>query len=194
MLLLLIIVGFVLLSLWAQFRVGIRDVSISDVFAFSASNTNKYAAAGNNQTDVFYSSVRLISMKDMGTISGTESLQAFALFCGSIFVPYSSLPPLANWSTYLLSSFNALGGGLIFSYFYVYLSYFGVILIAYYVSIVFRKIRESTNFYMLFYGLLVSCTVIGWFAYGPITLFKLCLLGTCYIFGLKTITTRFVKP
>jgi hypothetical protein len=193
-LLVFIVAGFTFLGFWAQYRMGIRGISLSDIYNFGANYNNKYAAEGNNQTDVFYASVRLISLKDMGLISGPESLQAFALFWGSIFVPYSILPPLANLSMYLISSFSTLGGGLIFSYFYVYLSYFGVILIAYYVSTIFRKLRQSTNLYMLFYGILACCTVIGWFAYGPITLFKLCLLGTCYVFVLRMISKRFVKP
>jgi hypothetical protein len=193
-LLLLIVVGFTLSSFWAIYRVGGRKIDIAQLYSFGASYKDKYSAAGNNQTDVFYASVRLITMKDMGLISGSESLEAFGLFWASIFVPNSALPPLANLATYLLSSFNSLGGGLVFAYFYVFLSYFGVVLIAYYVSIIFRKVRESTNLYMLFYCLLVSCTVIVWFAYGPITLFKLCLLGTCYIFGLKMLSERFVKP
>ena len=183
---LVLVVGFVFFALFGYLRAAknLTSINLADAFAIGSSYRDKYVAASSNQTDVFYASVRIITMVDTGIITTLERIWAFALFCVSIFVPYSILPPLANLSNYKLDVYNSLGGGLIFAYFYTYLSYGGIILAGYLVNKVWDNLRTSESLYTLVYSILVFATMNGWFAYNPITLFKLCLWAVFYIFAM----------
>jgi hypothetical protein len=191
----LMLLGFTMLSIWAQVRVGLSlaKIDLGQVFTTTTTLRDKYEAVGNNQTDVFYASVRIISLRDMGFLNFGTGITAFLFFVCSLLIPSNMLPPIANLAIYMLGSYNALGGGMIFAYFYGFFSYFGVILIAWYISFVFTRVRTSTNLYMLCYGILAMCTVITWFAYGPVTLFKLCILGTAYIAVMNTLSPKLVN-
>ena len=70
------------------------------------------------------------------------------------------------------------GGGLISAFFYVFLGHIGVIFIGYVIAkILSIGVRSKNTFKNLFF-ILAYTTMPRWFAYYPITLFKLALLGS----------------
>lgn len=142
--------------------------------------TNDSMIILSQEGDVFYATNRLISMVDENIFSFTERIKAFMYFIISIIVPYSYLPEIANLASFKSSIYNVGGGGLVFGPFYVYLSYLGIVLIAYIVSFILshigsRKIRSSAFFDI--YTIFAFITFPRWFAYSPIVLFKLCIYG-----------------
>lgn len=194
-----ILVFFVFLVFWAFVRVGRADAffslgldGIQDIFGLGVSD-NRYTMQGGHHTDIFYASTRIISMTDIGVINFGDRIYAFFLFVISVFVPYSVLPPIANLASYMVGDYSSLGGGMVFAYFYTFLSYFGVILIAYIINVVWNKLRTSTNKYTLIYCILVFAMMNGWVAYNPITLFKLCLWGVMYVYFLDVVTANLIK-
>ncbi|MBL7719750.1 MAG: hypothetical protein JNL72_12985 [Flavipsychrobacter sp.] len=194
-LLVLAIVGFAFFSFWGQFRSNpsLANLSLAEMFDFSIKHKDKYTAMGNNQTDVFYASVRIVTMVDVGMIDAAKRIQSLGLFFLSVVVPYSKLPPLANLSSYRLDTYNSLGGGLIFAYFYTYLSYFGIVLVARYITFLWDLMRTSKRKYVLAYVILVYATINTWLAYHPITMIKLCVWGVVYIYVLDIVGGWLVK-
>ena len=195
-----ILMFFVFLIFWGFVRVGRADIffsltldNLQDVLGLSASGSNRHSMQGGHHTDIFYASTRIIAMTDVGIISFSDRIYAFYLFIISVFVPYSVLPPIANLASYLVGDYVSLGGGMMFAYFYTFLSYFGVILAAYIVNVVWNKLRTSYNKYMLIYCILAFAMMNGWFAYNPITLFKLCLWGVMYAYFLDVVTANLIK-
>lgn len=179
-LLLLLFVGLEFVTIWGSVR-SEQAVSFDISNVIGANMQGRYTVTGSNQTDVFYSAVRMISMADLGIIDIQEQISAFLYFLAAIFVPFSMLPPIANLSRYMMLDYGTLGGGLIFGYFYVWFSYAGVIFIAFYISWIWKKLTTTYRQNVLIYGILAFSSIGGWYAYTPITLFKYCLWGMIYM-------------
>lgn len=191
---------FVFLIFWSFVRAGQTHAffalgfdNIEQIFGLSSAGAKNDSMQGGHFTDIFYSSTRIISMTDVGVITFGDRIYAFYLFVISIFVPYSMLPPIANLASYMVDDYMTLGGGMAFAYFYTFLSYFGVILFAYIVSVIWNKLRTATSKYTLTYCILAFAMMSIWFAYNPITLFKLALWGVAYIYILDVITANLIK-
>lgn len=148
----------------------------------------------SQEGDVFYSTNRIISMVEKNIISTSERLFAFFYFILSIILPYSMLPDLANLPRYKIDEFGSGGGELIFTPFYVYMSYIGVILIAFYIAKILRSvsINNSFNFWNI-YCVFVFITLPRWYAYSPITMFKLSLYGALICVVIVYLNKFFVK-
>jgi hypothetical protein len=195
-----LVVGFLFMTFWGFVRSGqaaaffsVADGGLANVLGLTSSITDSYAIKGGHYTDIYYASVRIVGMTDIGAIDFGDRVYAFSLFVASIFVPYSILPPIANLASYMVGEYMTLGGGLAFAYFYTFLSYFGVILLGFLVNIPWNKLRTSSNKYVLVYCILVFAFMNGWFAYNPITLFKLCLWGAGYVYFLDVLTANLIK-
>lgn len=184
--------GLELVFIWGSVRAN-QAVSFNIGDVIGASMHDRYTVTGSNQTDVFYSAVRLISMADMGIISAGEQVAAFFYFLAAIVVPFSMLPPIANLAKYMTLDYGSLGGGLIFGYFYVWFSYAGVAFIAYYINLVWRRLTTTSNQTILAYCVLAFSSIGGWYVYTPITLFKYCVWGMIYI-ALMSLIHRAVSP
>lgn len=198
---LLILLGFVFMTFWnfvrsghtAAFFSAAEGGGLGAIFGVTSSAADKYTMQGGHYTDIFYATSRILAMTDTGVIDLGDRVYAFALFIASIAVPYSILPPIANLASYLVGDYMTLGGGMAFAYFYTFLSYFGVILLAFLINLAWNKLRGSKNKYALVYCILVFAFMNGWFAYNPITLFKLCLWGAGYIFFMDVLTANLTR-
>jgi hypothetical protein len=196
----LIVFVFLFMVFWGFLRAGhtaaffsLGEGGIGSALGLSSSLGNKYEMQGGHYTDIFHASVRIISMTDLGIINLGDRIYAFALFVASVFVPYSMLPPISNLASYLRGDYTSLGGGMAFAYFYTFLSYFGVILLGYIGNVIWNKLRSSSNKYTLIYCILVFAMMNGWFAYNPITMFKLCLWGAMYAYFMDVLTANLIK-
>ncbi|NLJ82742.1 MAG: oligosaccharide repeat unit polymerase [Bacteroidales bacterium] len=153
----------------------------------------------SQEADVLYATNRLVSMVDERIINTIDRFKAFFYFILSIILPYSYLPDIANLASYKRFDYNVGGGGLIFGWFYVYLSYIGVILIAFYISKILSKIglnNEKGISFINIYAVFVFMTMPRWFAYSPITMFKLSLYGAsiCFlVIGLDNMIKKYIS-
>lgn len=171
--------------------------SIDEVFIIIRDNINLagYTFLGN-QIDVYYSSTRLFGLIDIGVINSLDRIQIFFYNIIAFVSPYSLLPTKANLALFLQDQYSAGGGGLLPLFFYVYLSYFGVILIAIVIGLLFRKIIIKTNLssnYFLIYITMILATYPRWYAYSSNVFYKFCLYSIILLFILNVVIKIFYK-
>lgn len=191
-----IILGLAIFSAFSHIRSNPLLLTNFDLKAIVLGNSNAPIEA-SNQGDVFHSTVRMMAMVDTGIIGFFERIYAFILFLMSSVIPFSRLPALANLASYKANMFSTGGGGLIFGYFYVWFSLPGIVLIAYLLNKVLTVFLRSSHQVGLMYAILVLCTFPRWFAYIPINLIKLCLVGAVYYFfimALHNSIINIIKP
>ena len=179
----LLSVAFVLMTLWGIVRAeGNMDVVLT------ANNLTE----NGNAMDVFYSSMRINYLIDRGILGFEERIYSGLLFIISIVMPYSSLPALANLSSYMQLDYRCGGGGLIPTFFYTWGGYFGIVLIALFISTCLnRSNRANFSPYWRFYSILLVAMIPRWFAYYPIHLFKYCLYGTIIFIAFNIIFKKY---
>lgn len=150
------------------------DVGFSKMVQLVMQNlsTTSYLLLANH-IDIYYSSARLYGFIQENIITFGERLYSLVLNIAAIVVPYDKLPAIANLAAFKQSSYPAGGGGLISAYFYVFLSYPGVIFIGLMFSLLIRKIIYHTTTYLLLYSIMVFTTYPRWFGYNPNALFKM---------------------
>lgn len=144
----------------------------------------------SNQGDVWYASARLIGLVQDGIISFEDRIYSFLNWIMSLLLPGRFVDPIANLANYLSDIYTTGGGGLISAYFYTWLSYPGVILIGLFISTILNKAYISKNNYLILYSIMVFITFPRWFAYNPITMFKLCLYILPVFFLYKNVKLR----
>lgn len=146
-----------------------------------------------NQSNVYYSSNRLVGMVNNGAISYWDRLGSFSYNLVAPIVPFGRLPEIANLAGLKKDLYPAGGGGLISVYFWVFLSYPGVILIGLYIGNLFRKIRKTRSTYFILYLIMALSTYPRWIGYNPITLFKLSLYVIPFYFLMRYVVEMVFK-
>lgn len=148
----------------------------------------------SQEGDVNYGSFRMVGLAEEGILSVQERLKAFGYFFISIFVPYSQLPSSANLSANLQNLYPSGGGGLISGYFYVYFSYIGVALIAFWLAKILSKVAKLHGSSIIYiYTIYAITTFPRWFAYNPIVLFKLTFWGVLFTSLMNSLYNHFCK-
>ncbi len=131
-----------------------------------------------NQVDVFYASTRLFGMCDIGEFTPEKRVQIFIYNILAFVVPYSKLPEIANIVLFKADEYHSGGGALIIAYFYVFLSYYGVVLIALVLGLIFRRVikkPENTPQNLLVYIIIVLSIYITWYGYSSNNIYKFCV-------------------
>lgn len=131
----------------------------------------------NNQTNVFYNGAAFVGLVQDNLFDITFRIKSFFYFILSLFVPSKYIPKEYNlWSAGRSLGVNYGGGGLISSIIYVWLGIVGVILIADFFAKIFNNYnKNSSKEYAFIYIFMLLSTFPRWFAYSPITAFKLCV-------------------
>jgi hypothetical protein len=197
------------ISLFRLLRYSILPILFFLLFGFFRASPNSsileivsilkenYQFAGftffGNQIDVFYSSTRLFGLIDLNVISFIDRIYIFLFNFFAIIVPYSFLPEKANMAAYLQDVYTAGGGGFLPMFFYVYLSYFGVLFIGIIIGLFVRKainISSSTSSYWVIYLVMLLSTYPRWYAYSSNVVYKFCFYSIfiLWLFN-KLITT-----
>ncbi|MBW8327115.1 MAG: hypothetical protein K0M50_20290 [Prolixibacteraceae bacterium] len=127
-----------------------------------------------NQGDVAHASARMIGLIDIGILDFENRISSLFYYIISIFTKGYTFSDLGSLALYKKEIYQSGGGGLMPVYFFVWLSYWGVILAGYIVSKIVNIFITSNNSYLLLYAALVISTYPRWLAYDPITMFKLC--------------------
>jgi len=141
----------------------------------------------SNQGDVAQASARLIGLIEINILDYTNRFFSFISSIASIFTPGITISELGKLSSYKMEMYKSGGGGLMPVYFFVWLSYPGVILSGLIVSKIINIFLFTKNNYLLVYACLVMSTYPRWLAYDPITMFKLC----GYVFPIYFIFNKF---
>lgn len=152
---------------------------------------NDYLSVFGNQMNVYYSSNRLVGMVDTEVISYWQRIETFAYNLIAPVVPYGRLPDIANLAGYKKDEFAAGGGALISVYFWVFLSYPGVVMIGTYFGWIMRKIKRSSSTYFGLYLIMVLSTYPTWLGYNPISMFKLSFYVIPFYFLIRHVFERF---
>lgn len=139
----------------------------------------------SNQGDVLQSSARMIGLIDVGLIPFYNRIFGSIIFIFSILIPPNFLPEFSNLSVFKQELYSSGGGGLISTYFYVWYSYLGPIIIAFYLSIILNGFFKTNNSYIKIYGLTILISFPRWFAYNPIQIVKFCLLPVLILFFIR---------
>jgi hypothetical protein len=173
------------------------NASFNEIITMLKDNINLagYSFFGN-QIDVFYSSTRLYGLIDMGIINYIDRLQILFYNFLAIVTPYSLLPTKANMALFLQDQYTAGGGGLLPIFFYVYISYFGVIIIGLILGLFIRKlvkkISNCSNYFLIYMTMLMS-TYPRWFAYSSNVIYKFCFYSVILFFITNSILYFFNK-
>jgi hypothetical protein len=129
----------------------------------------------SNEGDVIQSSARIVGLVETSNLTLVQRVISFISYLSSPVVPASLLPKYSNLATYKQDVYQSGGGGLISTYFYVWLGYIGPMLIACFISFVIIKLYEFKNRSIIIYGICVISTFPRWFSYNPIFLVKFCI-------------------
>lgn len=182
---LIMLVGMIFMAAFGAFRGN----ALNDFYQILLGSINSFSSDGQ-YAEVTYASLRVIYFVKEGIISTYERVYSFVLYLVSFAVPSSSLGGLGNLSSYLQSSYHTGGGGLVTAFFYVWLGWFGVILIGAFISKVLNTYSKTTNPLYLFYAVLVVANIPRWFAYYPVQLLKLCLWGMVFFYLVRMVQKR----
>lgn len=177
--------GFIIMHVFVAIRSNpllflSGNFTINDIFLFGDGNKE----LASNQGDAAQSSARFIGLIDVGVLSFSERIASLLYSILSIFTPGISFSELANLAAYKSDLYRSGGGGLLPVYFFVWLSYPGVVLSGFIISKAINIFITSTNNYLILFSGLVMCTFPRWLAYNPIIIFKLCIyvIPVYYIF------------
>lgn len=138
---------------------------------FFSENTDAYVVS--TSADIFYASMRILGMIDNGIINLEDRIVGFFLYLFNSFVFSDDLKLVVNLSTLLASSYPVGGGGLIHTYFYAWLGYFGVIFSAVFIGLILRRFHCKSNRFVQIYGFFILITFPRWWGYSPINFTKM---------------------
>ncbi|MFB2651856.1 hypothetical protein [Shewanella seohaensis] len=127
--------------------------------------------------DVYYASMRMLGMIDIGILDFETRIVSFFSFLFNVFLSFSPLKANANLAAFNSDVFPVGGGGLISAYFYVWLSYFGVILSSAFIGYSIKLFHGNSGVFIRIYGLMLLVTFPRWWGYTPINLTKLCVIA-----------------
>lgn len=184
---LLLIIGFVFISLYGMYRSSV-DTNLGN---FVSNNLNRVELSTGNSIDVYYASMRIFYLMEHNILTMHDRLLSGIYFLISIVMPYSALPSLANLSSYLQDVYWSGGGGLAPIFIFAMFGYIGVIIFSYWIAKcinVFIHRNSNESFYV--YSLFVISTTPRWFAYNPIIVIKFCLFGYLFYVLMKNIQRR----
>ena len=129
----------------------------------------------STEGDVIQSSARIVGLVQTNEISLPQRIISLFNYLMSPIALPSLLPDPNNLATYKQELFHSGGGGLISTFFFVWLGYFGPIIIAIIISFFIRKFYLFKNKFYIIYGICLLSMFPRWFSYNPIFLVKFCL-------------------
>jgi len=185
----IILIGFIVFFFFGAIRDN-PDKYFSD---FSQLLFDPYTIL-SNQGEVFYSSTLLIALVNEDVIDVFYRLKSLIGNIISLFMPSRFVFEEADIIWIASRRLGGTGGGgLLTSYFYLWLGPIGVFLIGNYISTIFNKLYYNTNKYFKYYSILVLSTAPRWYAYKPLALFKLSLYVVIVLFIFFLVDNQMLK-
>lgn len=139
----------------------------------------------SNSGDVYYASMRLLGLIDIGVLDIEYRTISFFSFIFNLPLSMSDFKNYSTLSSFKSDVYRTGGGGLISVYFYVWFGYIGVLLSGLAVGYVFKKFHSNGSLFFRIYGLSILITFPRWFPYSPIGFVKVSIiLAIIYYFSL----------
>ncbi|TWJ26354.1 hypothetical protein [Geobacter argillaceus] len=186
------IVGMVLVQAAGFLRDGKRAaMELFSLFSGTALLTN--------QGEVFYTTNIIVSALIDGVCGMKERMfSLFAALLQTILPPRIGLGSIGKPALYVwdLTGREAGGGGLISGFFYFWLDYFGVVLIAFFIAILTNKVINKPTSLLSLYIICLYSFYPRWLAYDPVNfMFRMPLYAICLYLLLKQfqMTMKLVK-
>lgn len=176
------IVGFILLSIMGNIR---NEGSIDSLIYNKRINNYGEEYVLSNQGDVVYSSAALHGLIDSKILTNSERLISFKEYTKRLILPSNYVDELGILARYTQIFTPTGGGGLISSYLFTWFSYLFIPLVYFSINIM-NKIMYRSKYSVLIVSI-VLVTVPRWYAYDPITLIKMPLYGSIFLFLLNMI-------
>ena len=165
---------------WGAFRsdvnMGFFKALVESIPGIGESG-NRLSFQTGTSAEVYYSSLRVIYMIEHGVLDFGLRIQSLLYFFISAIVPYSMLPDIANLSSYMQTTYWSGGGGLGPVFFYAFGGWLGVFLFSLFISYSMNLFQKRASKYVHYYAILMLATTPRWYAYYPVQLIKLCLIG-----------------
>ncbi len=189
--LILLALPFVVFFIAFGFFRSAPDLSFHELYNLVTENLKVagYSFFGN-QIDVYYSSSRLYGFCTDGILSISERLSIFLYNILAVVVPYSWLPPQANLAAYRQADYFSGGGGFIPIYFFVYLSYIGVLFLSIFIGTILRRIikyPDRASIYLQIYVVMVLATYPRWYAYSANVIYKFCVYSVLLLLIIRVL-------
>jgi hypothetical protein len=177
-LIVILIVSYIAVDVVGQIRANpLLVFDLGGISFFGTFNYDSRLYISNQFGDVYQSSLRVIGLLNDGIIDELTRVESFLTVFFGAMMPSSLMPDFYNLSSFRRDVAMSGGGGLISVYSYAWLSLFGPIAFGVVIGLVIRGFYSLNHPYINVYGLLVLVSFPRWFAYYPVVLFKMCLLG-----------------
>lgn len=137
-----------------------------------------------NQGDVMHTSAVHMGLVEDGIIDSKMRKEASIYYVLRLIIPQKFLPKIATLTGFCMSYAPCGGGGFISSYFYVWFSYLGPIMIGIIIAKIVSNLYVEKSESMQLMKLIFMSTFPRWFAYEPLVLFKMSLYMCIVYFGL----------
>lgn len=149
--------------------------SWSSLFSyFTVADTGLYLMT--NSGDVFYASMRLLGLINIGILDIEYRFISFLSFIFNLPLSFSEFKNYSTLSSFQSEVYRTGGGGLISVYFYVWFGYVGVVLSGLGVGYIFKKLHSNCSLFFRMYGLSILITFPRWFPYSPIGFVKISII------------------
>ncbi len=128
----------------------------------------------SNFGDVMQASSRMIGLSDTGIWDLSFRISSFISFLFNIFLYGMEFKNASNLALADQAVYGAGGGGLISSYFYVWLGWIGPVLSGFWLVLTFYfgLYKNKNNIFLYIYAFALLVTFPRWLAYSPIVLVK----------------------
>lgn len=160
-----------------------------------AESTKVHKALGNNEGDVIQASNRLLALIHNGYLNSAVRVKSFLSVLATIVLPSSALPDYANLAAFhQVDSYRSGGGGLVSTYFYVWLGFVGPPLMGFLIGYFINKGYDpKSNIGFKIYAVIIIAMSPRWFAYGPNLIFKFCFLTAMIYLFFKFYHANFLR-
>jgi len=182
---LLILVVF--LGFWGVFRGFVAG----DISVLNYMRRMDLLSIFGTQSEVIYSSSVIQSLRIDSLYSQEEFLKMLVLFFVSVFIPSRFMPQEAYLTSVARNVSGFGGGGLISSYFYTWLGYFGVVFIGLWIAMLLNGLGRRRSQGFVVYQIMILSVYPRWFSYSPITMFKLSFYGVIVYLVFRFLETVF---
>jgi hypothetical protein len=170
--------GLILMNFFGKARsgsIGAANLGMSSLLRVEPS---KEGIISSTQSNMFYGSVVLTSLKDKGIMTTRERLKSFVGFCCRLVVPTSLTFKEGNLTQYGSSISRWGGGAHPASFFYVWFGWFGPVFLGVVIALLFNALKiKSLNRYALFPIFILLTTFPRWYGYDPGVILKMSWVG-----------------
>lgn len=188
--------AFTALGLWRSHSLeNVTGLSLAGFFeqVFFNDQEATQGYISTNAGDIYHASMRMLGLIETGYLNISIRIESFLFFLFGVFVPSGLNPDHAILAQYMKDKYSVGGGGLIGTYFYVWLGWLGPVVAGLFTGYSIRYLYFGNSFYIKIYSILILVSFPRWYSYSPINLTKFCLVGMLFVIAVYTIHACIIK-